>query len=1558
MDQPRDAVLSALVKSWLPLPLALTALLGASPLVVHAQAQGAADRCYPSSQQSSASSASSAVERVLTLATADLDSGRVFQAIDRLERASGATDARLLPLLARAYAKAGCRAAFIATAERALATNPAPAEAAALRAMLSVARAEVVDSVATSSLAVAPDDSVREGVLYNLAWTQYRAGQFIPAATAFDQVAAAAPGVQARLEARTMAAQATLEARRNGEAAARFRVVADSLHALQGLLAQRSADSSAERFARALADRQATSLLWAPEIREGRLLVPTGDLVGTLRRVQAGDVSRRIDALGPAGADTVLRALVWTAAPGGLTALRAVADSLALVDVHVARAVARIDALAADRSVRIADAARYKALVATVADSFAVTERQLRGFADSLARHDTAIARTIAEYRQTLLGKIAAVRDAATQNRAAIDSIAEPLKRFGAGAMQVVALEQQTASAYMGTAESAASALDVGLTRLPIVFQRDSVRAKFVALQKSLAAARTMYDSAFAAASLAEQNAAGDADRRLAEARAEKSAAESERDALVARTATAAAAVLRARVDSLRASLDRSAEGAEYGLGAALYFVALEADSTHAANVDETRTRDAAISALTAVLARQPKSPLRARALLELGELLARKADAEYAAAQRAGGSGDHADYTAAMGRFDELLRDFPQDSEADAAAYTLGSLAYLSQKYDDAVKAFERILPMEQSRYRAEAYFKHGDAKFELATKGSGDARRALLAQAAQSYEKAIALSPKDGDIYYLALYKLGWSDYVQAERQSSDEYRRAVDNFARLVREMDQLAPERQARLALRQEAVDYLAIAITQLGGAEEAVRFLGTIPDPVTRLLVLRRVARALAGQGEFANAVLAYRAAADQAPTDPSLLETRLEMVDLFQNRMLEPGRAQEARLILAETLAPSSAWGRANAARAAEAAKVREKAMRESGSYALAEARKLQGRPQAAAAYGNAADLLGRYLSEFSKSDSAQRVSAFEGDALFAAGDYANAGSSFNRTATKWTTDPTLAANARRNAIVAFDSALAVEARRPAAGEAPAVRATRARALQDSLFAATARFVAQSSDADARGALIAQGRRAAEGGRWDVVATTFQGFSTRFPGDPFAPDARKAVGDAFYRQGRYADAQREWLAAQQAAVAAGRKALTDSIVSVRLAAASQAADSLTKLGRYTAAADSIFGAIAADIGDPTRAADAMRNAIEVHLQADSLARAKGATATTDFDRATTADASKRERESAIAAIERLAASYPAYQYTLTYSALRTKLLSDVGRPAEAIAGLQALIAEHPTWPGRADGMVRVAVLLDSLGKRADAAAAYEKFSLAYPNDKRAADAQYNAALGWADAKDAPAASKAFAQFAQRFPRDPRAAEAMRARVLQLQAAGDTAAVAGELTRLCANPGNALASLCADRKGSAAFRDGMAKWDRYVALKLEIPRKSQLTKLGVENASEAKIIALRSITRDFARAIASGSPEWIAAGSFQTALAQWQYGLFLRDVVLPADITDAQREGAKRGSAQQAQGYFDAAMKLWGALVEKASAEKIENEWVDRAKAALRGEGIPPREALP
>ena len=518
-----------------------------------------------------------------------------------------------------------------------------------------------------------------------------------------------------------------------------------------------------------------------------------------------------------------------------------------------------------------------------------------------------------------------------------------------------------------------------------------------------------------------------------------------------------------------------------------------------------------------------------------------------------------------------------------------------------------------------------------------------------------------------------------------------------------------------------------------------------------------------------------------------------------------------------------------------------------------------------------------------------------------------------------------VAEQAGRNAIVAFDSAL--------------TRNVRDAAVQDSLFAAVDRFVQRFPASDvARTALMQKGRRASEAQRWDVMAATFATFAQRYPRDPFAPNAQKLVGDALYRSGKYAEAQAQWDVAASLARETGKSALLDSIATVRAAAAGSFADSLVRGGNYERAAEEVYIAYADKNPGSDKAADALRDAIETYMLADSTARSRGDTA-----------ASAKARSRAIALSERLATQYPRYRYRAQYQSLRARLLAESGKRDEAVAALQAAIADNPSWNGRPDAMVRLAQSFDSLGRKRDAAAAYEAFATAYPGDRRAADAQYNAAITYLEVPDSAAAARAYGTFASRFPSDRRATQARSARFAMLRASGDSAGADRELASLCtANLSAELRASCAARVGEQEFRAGVAIFPRYKAEHLVIRSKAQLNAAGVRRASTLKQTLLKEMSTHFTKAIESGAPLPLSAASFYVGLAQWEYGDFVKNVQLPSGLTDAERAQATAGSDRQASQYYDAARKTWQALLDKAQQEKIDNEWVTRARDALAG----------
>ena len=965
---------------------------------------------------------------------------------------------------------------------------------------------------------------------------------------------------------------------------------------------------------------------------------------------------------------------------------------------------------------------------------------------------------------------------------------------------------------------------------------------------------------------------------------------------------------------------------------------------------------DTAIGQLESFLLRYPSSALRPNALFQIGELLVRRADERFTEQQRAGAtapadtsraapsgatsSAAHPDYGPAIARYEELVRRYPTFAQIDAAAYTLGTLYTQNQRFADAARMFELVTAKDSSRFRNEAFFRLGDAYFELASSQRGEPRRASFVRAASAYERAVQAGPQQGDIYFLSLYKLGWSYYNQATQTRSEAYTKAVETFGQLVEAYDKLTPEQQNRLGLRGEALEYMAVAFTQVGGAEAADRYFASRGGSDLRRPVLRRVAQNLRDQGDYSRAVGAYEAVIADAPTDSVALAAQREIVDIYQNRTLEPEKAQAARLALVERFAPGSPWAQANPGLVDSARGAREAALRQSGQYLLSTASRGD-----RARYAEAAQLYQRYLSEFANADSARGANVYYAEALFGQGEFARAGAEYSRAAYGYqsaandTAAARLAQAAGQNAIVAFDSAL--------------VHNKSDRAAQDSLFAVVDRFVAAYPQNDvAKKALISKGRRASETQRWDVMAQAFQTYAQTYPSDPYTPTAQKLIGDALYKQGQYAEAQAQWERAQNVARTSGKSALADTIARLRTGAAGAFADTLVKQGQYRRAAEEVYVAFADKNADNPKAPDALRDAIETYMIVVDSARQKNLSE----------DDVKQARDRAIELTNRLVTQYPSYRYRMQYRYLNARLLADAGRRDEAVTALGEIIRATPRGQQQADAMVRLAVTLDSLGRKREAAAAYEEFATTYRSDRRAADAQYNAAVTYAEAGDSAAAARSYATFATRFPRDQRAGTAREQRIVLLRASGDSSTARTELARLCRNPtSEAARNECAAQRASeleatarSAFQRGVSIFEEYRAEKLVIPTKAQLTAAGVRRASARKQTLLRQLTAQFESAIKTGSPEYLAASTYYVGLAQHEYGEFLKNVQLPDGLTDEERAAAVGGAERQAQSSYDAAKKTWQALVDKAERDEAlrSNEraarWIALSRDAAGG----------
>jgi len=1469
-----------------------------------------------------------------------------------------------------------------------------------LAAAQSAAEAGQFDRAAASAAAVEPLSGSDAAARATRAWALTRGGHPDQAATVFDDLADRYPQLPGREDSRLMAAQSALEQDKSGEAEGTFLAAADSA----GTEAQRIAQWSAtpRAAAHALVSARAADVLLLPDVILGKTLVFPDSAGGGSDALHAvvsdatnvaspqfapptlvtvNSLTARVDSAAgaaPGGGLSlvdrdVLRRAVFTREPEGAAGTAARVDlvhdvsELHNADVSVVLANEAIRAQRGNVSLQLLLLRRARQQIELAGDSLAPMFIRMSAAEDSLARVTQNVDFAGIRLHRLFGPQFADMRKTSSDNIRQIDSVRRSLGGLGSPQdLAVLDREAATAADFAQLADLIERGLNQVIANHPAFALRDSIRLRgertrqlIVQTQRAVTTGEAAVDE-----QMARVSEGGSSTR--ASLRSTLNTAAAAQDQAATTLTTAVERDLTVRAVALADEARRDQEAAEFGAAGALFFRQLAGGRAGAGSdataLDPPPPSDSAVVQLERVIQRYPNSPARAGALYELGELLVRRADERYAATQRVGTGADtthaarsdvasHPDYTSAIARYEELIQRYPAFPQIDGAEYTLGTLYSADERFADAAAIFEKVSGIESSSMRAEAMFRLGDSRFELASAARGDQRQAMFGKAAAAYEQAVTTAPTTGDIYFLSLYKLGWSYYNQGTQQNQDGYRKAVEVFGRLVDAYDKLPPDRQARLGLRDETLDYMAVSFTQVGGAEAANHFFANRVDTAYKIQVLRRVAARLRDQGDFGRAVQAYQELLVEAPNDSSALGVQGEVVDIYQNRTLEPEKAQGARLALVDKFAPGFAWSAANQPLAKEAAVAREDALRQSAQYELAKAqgagtrvavarsRRAPGAPTTTLGpptaaqrphYAEAARLYGKYMSDYGGADSARAVDTYYAEALFGAADYARAGAEYVRSAYAYPGDTTKTAavseqQSAQNAIVAYDSALNTN--------------KNDRTVQDSLFSAVNQFADHYPHTDiAKRALIEEGRRASEAGRWDVMVSAFRQYSAQWPTDPYTPTAAKLVGDALYKQGKYGDAQAQWDTAYTIAERAGRHTLADSLKRVQASAASIYADSLVKAGQYQKAAEEVYVAYADENPTNVKAADALRNAIETYMLADSVARRKGDDS-----------ASKDARTHAADLSNRLITQFQKYPFRLQYQTLHADLLAGLGRGDESIDALRKLIADNPTWAGRADAEIRLASRLDSLGKKKEAAAGYEQFAADYPHDKRATDAQYNSAVTYLESGDTLTAAKTYATFARRYPTDPRAAQAQSFRIALLKQAGDSTEVNADLATLCAaNTPADLKADCATRAGRAAFAAGVAQFLKYRPVKLVIASRSQLTAAGVKRASTYKQQLLTALTKQFTQAIEAGDPEYLAASTYYIGVAQWEYGNFLKDVQLPASLSDAEHTAAADGAAKQAEAYYAQGQKTWQALVDKAAQEKIANKWVDMAKDGVQG----------
>jgi len=452
---------------------------------------------------------------------------------------------------------------------------------------------------------------------------------------------------------------------------------------------------------------------------------------------------------------------------------------------------------------------------------------------------------------------------------------------------------------------------------------------------------------------------------------------------------------------------------------------------------EENRLRLEAIKVFEDFLARYPDSPgYTPGALWRLAELYYEKAEVDFSAAEdayekelNAYNNGEskqepipperHFERTVAL--LQRLTRDFPSYRLIDGAYYLL---AYCLQEQGESEQAQQSYLELVQrfpkSKLMPEVWTRLGESYFEDPDK---------LDKAIEAYSKV--LEYPDSAMYDKALYKLAWTYY------KVDDYPHAVDRFDQLIVWADKGQADGEAggkpsagRSELRKEALQYLAICFAEEewpgSGVDNARQFFQRLGGRDYQGEFFKKLGEVYYINGSFEKSIAAYQEAIRKHPLDkdnPRLMSTIVEAY----YRLRQPDEAAKVQEQMIKAFGPGSAWRKANQDEPeaiSNADKLAKQALYTAAvrHHTLAQRLKKEGEvEQARAEYARAAEVYADYLSRFSDSRDAYKLTFYLAECYYYSLDFEKAAQTYS-----WVRDSTVSkeflADAANSVVLSYEN--------------------------------------------------------------------------------------------------------------------------------------------------------------------------------------------------------------------------------------------------------------------------------------------------------------------------------------------------------------------------------------------------------------------------------------------------------------------------------------------------------------------------------------------------------
>jgi TolA-binding protein len=794
---------------------------------------------------------------------------------------------------------------------------------------------------------------------------------------------------------------------------------------------------------------------------------------------------------------------------------------------------------------------------------------------------------------------------------------------------------------------------------------------------------------------------------------------------------------------------------------------------------------------------------------------------------------------------------------------------------------------------------------------------------------------------LYARALYKLGWAYYRM------DDFQHAVESFAKLLDHYVTAAEQTGAQPGgdVWPEAIQYMAISFADegWGGVQRARELFAAVGPRVYEAEVFARLGDVYFEETKYEQAVEAWRQVLKLAPMSADAPRVHAKIV-LAWSRDRQFDREAQDRELFVSTYSEGTPWWEQNRGDPDLLASVRdlvEKSLLRAASFHHQQAQvfKQEGKLEAAVGeYRTASRAYADYLQRFPHSKQAYALSFAYADCLYNALDFDAAARVYGAVRD----DP---ADDRHEADAALSALISWE------GEV--VRAQRAGTLEE-------RRVLRSTE-----------RRADEVVRPEPVPPVLvelvrdsDVLLARFPAHAKAPTVAYRTAEIFYAYGdfdearcRFEEVARRWPSSEVARFSANL--IIESHLTMKdWAAVEQASARLqaSEVGRepklHAALQKFKLGGRfnrAMQLMDAQRweEAAALFLALVAEEPRHEFADKALYNAASCYERA-------RRFESALKLYERLAVEYPRAE-------LADEALFRVGYNAEntydfdkAVERYLALVETYPRSTHRKDALYNAARSLENLQRYDQAAAAFARYAALYPDAEDAARTQFHAALIYEKTGDRRREIQALNEFVRRFARAKEPELVVQAHLeiaLAQRALGDErsarasyqAAVA-EFARRGLRPETSPRAAAA--AAEARFRLAEYDFERYD--RITLPATTQTKKL--KKALEAKLGEAKKVAPQYDEVMRYRRPDWILAAFYRKAFLLERLAQTIYDAPVPPEY---RRKGAEEylaayqdALAQAAQPYEDQAVAVYVQAIEAARKLHVKNEWTKRVGESL------------